>query len=94
MAPAIGAHAPPVASQRDQAYVNVIGAAPAQVPSVPTRVWPSVVVPEMVGGAVFWGAAPLTTTAVGAEGESVVPPASVAVSTTRTVWPTSAEVRT
>ena len=90
----MAAHAPPVASQRDQAYVNAIGAAPAQVPSFATSVWPSVVVPEMVGGTLFWGAAPLTTTALTAEGESVVPPPSVAVSTTRTVWPTSAEVRT
>ena len=38
VAPVIGVHAAPVASQRDQAYVNVIGAAPAQVPSVPTSV--------------------------------------------------------
>ena len=48
----------------------------------------------MVGGTLFCGPAPETTTAVTAEGESVVPPASVAVSTTRTVCPTSAEVST
>ena len=29
--------------------MNAIGAAPAHVPSVPTSVWPSVVVPEIVG---------------------------------------------
>ena len=86
--------APPVASQRDHAYVNAIGAAPAHVPSVVTSAWPSVGVPVTVGGTLLTGAAPETTTAVTAEGLSEVPPASVAVATTRSVLPTSAEVGT
>ena len=93
-APVIAAHAPPVASQRDHAYVKAIGAAPAQVPSAATSAWPSVGVPVTVGGTLLMGAAPVTTTAVTADGLSEVPPASVAVATTRSVLPTSAEVGT
>ena len=71
--------------------MNAIVAAPAHVPSLPTSVWPSVGVPLTVGGPVFWGAAPEAMTAVAAEGASVVPPAFVAVTSTRSVCPTSAE---
>ncbi len=90
----IGVQAPPVASQRDHAYVKAIGAAPDQVPSVATSVWPSVNVPVTVGAVSVCGAAPETITAVTADGLSEVPPASVAVATTRSVLPTSAEVGT
>ena len=45
----------PDGSQRCHWYVKVAGA-PAHVPGVAVRVWAASAVPEIVGGAVFFGA--------------------------------------
>src|SRR3954453_3503576 len=45
----------PLPSHRRHWYLNVIGVVPLQVPSLVVRVWPSLGVPVIVGGAVFVG---------------------------------------
>src|SRR5690242_1753228 len=69
-----------------------MGAAPDQLPSAPTSVWPWVGMPLTVGAAVGCGTGAAATTAVGDEGVSVEPPPAVAVTTTRSVFAASAEV--
>ena len=64
---------------------------PVQVPRAAASVPPSRAVPDTVGAAVFSGATGATA-AVGAECASAVPPSFVAVTTTRTVRPTSVAV--
>ena len=62
---------------------------PAQVPVEMVSVDPSTADPEMSGSAVFTGVVGSVTTAVGAEAALGVPSGFVAVSTTRSVEPTS-----
>ena len=63
---------------------------PVQWPASAPSGWPAVAGPGSVGGAVLTGGA--ATTAIGAETLDVAPAALVAVTTTRTVPPTSAAV--
>ena len=53
LAPGIAAQAP--AMQRSQLRAYVIGVVPDQVPTDALRVWPTLVVPDTVGVAVFAG---------------------------------------
>ena len=90
VAPLIAAQLLPFWSQRLHAYVYPVGL-PLHDPFVVVRVEPTVVVPEIVGAAVFPGADALETTAVGAEVDDAEPSAFVAVTVTRSVCPTSAD---
>lgn len=64
---------------------------PLHEPGLTVSVAPSCGVPEMVGGAVFFGAAPVgCTTSVGRETATPEPLLFVAVTCTRRRWPTSA----
>ena len=63
---------------------------PFQVPALAVRVWRSLAVPVMPGGAVFLGASGATT-AVGTLTAVAVPSGLVAVTDRRMVEPTSAE---
>ena len=70
-----------------------MGCVPVQPPAPALSVWPSRAVPEIVGGAVFTGDDEVAwTTAVGVELAVAEPTELVAVTTTRTVAPTSALV--
>ena len=66
---------------------------PVQVPLAAVSVWPWVAVPLIAGAAVLVGAGWGAMTAVWEEVEGVDPPLLLAVTTTRTVWPTSVPVR-
>src|SRR5947209_7249227 len=77
----------PVPSQSCHWYAYEVGD-PFQLPFDAVSVCPSVVVPEIVGGAVLVGA-PGCTTAVCCEVAWAEPAAFVSVTTTRTVVPTS-----
>ena len=65
------------------------GGVPLHVPSAADSVWPSLAVPETTGSALFEGAA-AATIAVGSLVADAEPPGPVAVTTTRSVLPTSA----
>ena len=80
----------PFTSQRRHSYVKVNGAVPPHEPLVVDSVWPWVVVPETTGSPVLTGG-PAATTADTGEFVVAVPAAFVAVTTTRSVWPTSAD---
>src|SRR4051794_33815629 len=67
---------PPSASHRRQRYVYVIGSVPVQVPLFAVSTWPSVVVPDIVGGAVLVG-----TTADAAWPGPVTSPATATATT-------------
>jgi hypothetical protein len=70
----------------------VIGSAPVHVPLLAVSVWPTCAVPLMVGFAVFCGPAVAeTTTAVASEVAVCIPSAFLAETTTRSLWPTSAD---
>jgi len=75
--------------------VYAIGCVPDQVPLSPLSIWPTDVVPEIVGGDEFEGAivALLVTTAVAAEVAALDPLVLEAVTATRTVVPRSSMVR-
>src|SRR5579862_8259252 len=87
---------PPPELQRCHAKLYVIGSVPLQAPLSAVSVWPSWVVPEIVGGDVFVtltvvaaaGVAAVAT-AVATEVTEIVPSALVAVTTTRRVLPMS-----
>ena len=67
---------------------------PLQLPFVVESVWPSVAVPESVGGAVLAGATPATTPVAPDVAESLPQPEAqefADVTTTRIVLSTSAE---
>jgi hypothetical protein len=66
VAPSIFAQLSPAASQRLHVNAKLVGA-PSQLPWVAVSVEPTCSEPEMVGAAVFVGAAALETTADGAE---------------------------
>jgi hypothetical protein len=89
VAPVIDVQVAPLASHRRHWYVYVTGAVPVQVPVVAVSVCPSCAVPEIVGNEVFAGATPVTT-AVALDVAGVEPAAFAAVTTTRSVEPTSA----
>src|SRR5689334_14747848 len=81
--------------QRCHWYPKLIGAVPLQVPGDAVSTCPSVGVPETVGGLVFeGGTAGAEMTAVAEDGADAFPATFVAVTTTRIVDPTSADVRT
>src|SRR5438094_380107 len=83
----------PEASHRRHWRAYVITGVPVHVPSVSVSVSPSVVIPEIAGGAVSAGGiATATTTALGVLAAEVEPTELVAVTTTTIVEPTSAEV--
>jgi hypothetical protein len=65
---------------------------PVHVPVADESVWPSLAVPEIVGGDVFVGGSSVTT-AVGALSWIAEPTPFVAVTRIRTVEPTSEPVR-
>ena len=92
VAPGMSAQFVPSASQRCHWWPNVIAGVPVHVPLPAVRVRPSVVVPLTDGAAVL-AAGSGATSAVGADGRLSLPPAFVAVSTTRMACPTSAGVR-
>jgi hypothetical protein len=89
VAPTIVAQLSPFASQRSHVHAYEVGL-PLHVPLLAVRVEPTWSEPEIVGAAVFVGAAALEMTADGAEVERAEPLLSVAVTVTRTVCPTSA----
>src|SRR5215213_602200 len=82
----------PSVSQRCHRYANSIGADPLQLPRSAVNVCPSRGAPETAGALVLAGAMPATTS-VGADEAEWEPPALVAVTTARTVEPTSTERR-
>jgi hypothetical protein len=82
----------PALSQRRHWRVYVMGVEPDYVPVAEVRVWPSLGVPVIVGAAVLAGAA-AATAAVAALVALPEPLALVAVTFTRIVLVTSAEVR-
>jgi hypothetical protein len=90
VAPAILAQLSPFASQRHQTKRVDVGF-PLQVPSLAVSVEPTAGLPEIVGAAVFVGAAALEITAEGAEVAWLDPPAFVAVTVTRRRPPTSVD---
>jgi len=66
----------------------VIGSVPVQVPLLAVNVWPSVVVPEIVGGAVLFG-----TTADAASPGPVTSPAATTAITEATATGIASNVR-
>jgi hypothetical protein len=98
VAPATSAHEPPPESQRRHWYAYDVGLFDHE-PVDADSVWPCCAVPLMVGRNVFTGA---TTEDVGAEAAAITadaalvadaePPAFDAVTTTRSVLPTSTDV--
>ena len=86
----------PVASQRCHWYVNEVGVAPFQVPLLAVSVFPSSEEPVIDGRVVATGAfvAAARITAVAADARVFVPAEFVAVTVTRSRWPTSSVVRT
>ena len=82
----------PAASQRIQRRAKLIGAVPVHVPSLPASVSPSRSVPATDGATVLTGAARGPISADGGEVCVAAPSAFVAVTTARTVPPTSATV--
>ena len=91
VAPAMFEQLVPPLVQRRHWKAYEIGAVPVQAPVDAVSVCPSVAVPEIVGGAVFAGGAAAATWAVCADSAVLEPAALVAVTSTRTVVPTSAE---
>src|SRR5437588_2788735 len=89
----MSAQPPPVPVQRCHWYVYVIGCVPVQLPLLTVSVLSSLGVPAIVGGAVFFGACPVAcTTSVGRDVASPEPELFVAVTWTRSRWPTSVVV--
>jgi hypothetical protein len=81
-------HAPPVASQRDQRYANVMPV-PVYVPGFAVSDSPTTAEPEIVGGAVFGGPACTVTCAVAFDTATRWASGFVAVTRTRSRNPTS-----
>jgi hypothetical protein len=70
-----------------------MGCVPVQLPVERLNLDPCCAVPERIGAALFAGAVPLLAmTGLGPESTVDEPPVFVAVTRTRSVWPTSAEV--
>src|SRR5262249_23497120 len=93
VAPAMSAQPVPLPSQRCQTYVNEIGFAPLQPPSLSVSLEPAAEVPLTVGALVLAGALPgAATTAEAPEVAVAEPVESFAVTTARTVRPTSEAV--
>jgi hypothetical protein len=93
VAAGIGVHAPPLASQRDHAYANVMPL-PVHVPGFAVSVWPTTVDSTIVGGCVFGGPACPLTTSVAFEATVAAPSAFDAVTRTRRREPTSPDATT
>ena len=91
VAPLIDEQAPPLLSQRCQAYSYLDGLF-VQAPFVPVNVAFSCGVPEIEGGAVLAGLPAATTTAVAADCAVLEPSELLAVTRNRSVWPSSAAV--
>ncbi len=82
----------PALSQRCHEKSKLIGCAPVQSPRSAVSVEFCCVAPERLGSRVATGACPLADTVpVGLDVADPLPFAFVAVTTTRSVWPTSAE---
>src|SRR4051794_28672251 len=79
------------ASQRRHWYAKLSGPVPLQVPFATVRVVPSRAAPVIAGNEVFCGGAAVTT-AVAAEVAARVPAPFDALTTIRSVDPTSADV--
>src|SRR5262245_40030417 len=90
---ASGTQLEPDPSQRCHSYANEVGE-PLQVPVLALSTWPSCAVPDTTGGDTFAGGAAGTTTPVAADTALAEPPAFDAVTTTRTVNPTSPPTNT
>jgi hypothetical protein len=76
-------------------YAYVRGAELVHVPVLTVNPEPSRAVPDRLGATVLAGGlVALTTTEVGDESAEPEPTEFVAVTSTRTAWPASAEVRT
>jgi hypothetical protein len=91
VAPEIAAHPPPVPTQRSHWYEKLGAGEPLQLPGLTVSVAPSWGVPEIVGGAEFFGAAPVALTVpVGRETATPFPELFDAVTWTFSVEPTSA----
>jgi hypothetical protein len=84
----------PRVSQRLHWYANPIGWTPFHEPGDAVSFSPSRDVPEIVGRAEFSGACAAATTDVRPEIAAAAPAEFVAVTDTRSVWPTSAEATT
>ena len=92
VAPGMSVQFAPEASQRCHWWVTSIGPVPVQAPSCAVSVPPSVAGPVTLGAPVLAGAS-ATTASVAGDVAVSVPPAFVAVTTTRMAWPTSAGFR-
>jgi hypothetical protein len=91
VAPEMAEQPPPVPMHRSHWYEKAGAGLPLHEPGLTVSVLPSCGVPEMVGGAVFFGAEPVAwTTSVGRDVALPDPLALVAVTCTRRRWPTSA----
>ena len=88
VAPAMSAQAPPFASQRCQRYAKARRGVPVHVPRCAVSVRPSSATPSTVGGSMLDGATGATAS-VPAESRVALPTSFVAVTRTRTTWPTS-----
>src|ERR1700688_1899579 len=87
----MAAQPPPVPTHRSHWYEKLGAGVPLHEPGLTVRVLPAWVVPEMVGGGVFFGAAPVGwTIPVGRETATPEPLLFVAVTCTFRRWPTSA----
>ena len=93
VAPAMMPQLLPRASQRHQRWSRPIVTTPVQVPSSASSSSPSATRPVIVGGARLTGGLGCTTPVAGVVIEAVPPPL-VALTTTRSVEPTSAVVTT
>jgi hypothetical protein len=91
VAPLMLAHEAPALSQRRHWYAYDVGA-PLQLPVEAVSVWPTTVLPLIVGSAVFVGGA--TTAGVGLEVATDEPLLLEAVTLTRRAWPTSPDTGT
>jgi hypothetical protein len=92
VAPLMMTQLAPLVLQRSHWYAYEIGAVPDQDPELADSTWPDWAVPEIVGRAVFDGAAGAAcTTAVCADVAVADPAEFDAVTATRIVEPTSAE---
>src|SRR5438309_1763584 len=86
----MSAQLPPVPAHRCHWYAKVGEGEPVQLPLLTVSVWSSWAVPPIDGAAVFLGAEPVAwTTSVGREVAVPEPSLLVAVTTTRSRFPTS-----
>jgi len=94
VAPAIAAQLAPPPSQRFHWYAYVIVPLPVHVPLAAVSVALRVAGPEIVGSAVFAGGLTVGMGAVTTESAVADPAEFVAVTSTRSVWPTSSMLTT